>query len=762
MQAEIVVRYRPGGSTGMRRNRSAGAALYIGILILAACGGSERPAGVIHGPMRASEVIASEETVRTAAAIAIASPEDAARSKQILFGDLHVHSTYSIDAFMYSLPIFAGEGAHPPADACDFARYCSGLDFFSINDHAEGLTPDLWARTKQSIRQCNALAGDSGNPDLVAFMGWEWTQTGETPETHFGHKNVIFPGLAEDELPKRPISAVPVGDRTIPPRWLMDGGAALIRFAGLPEYADVISFMAEMTVIPDCEQGVNTRDLPLDCRESAETPGEFFHKLDEWGFESLVIPHGLAWGVHAPPGASLGVQLSRAQHDPEKQRLIEIWSGHGGSEEFRSDAAYRIDAIDDSICPNPTPGVLPCCWQAGEIMRKRCSDPSAAVCDERVEAAKQAALDAGMDPYRIFPDSKTEDWLDCDQCRDCFKPASILRPGQTAQYGAAITSFEDAEPQRFRWGFISSTDNHAARPATGYKQFDRRIMTDARGPSSQSVAERIRSWTSDDGDGIEEQGDAQMGRLAGLFDTERGASFLYPGGIVAAHSEGRDRTSIWEALMRREVYGTSGPRMLLWFDLVNAPNGAVPMGSEVEFSQTPLFRVRAVGARKQKPGCPQESLDALDSERLHGLCRNECYYPSDEHHLIHAIEVIRIRPQLHATEPIAPLIEDPWRRFECPPDPAGCVVEFRDDEHAASERDSVYYVRVLQEETPAINGANVRTRFDEAGNAVSIEPCFGGYRTPESDDCLAPVHERAWSSPIYVDHPALSSRKENS
>ena len=32
----------------------------------------------------------------------------------IYFGDLHVHTTFSQDAFMFSLPMLQGEGAHPP------------------------------------------------------------------------------------------------------------------------------------------------------------------------------------------------------------------------------------------------------------------------------------------------------------------------------------------------------------------------------------------------------------------------------------------------------------------------------------------------------------------------------------------------------------------------------------------------------------------------------------------------------------------------
>ena len=131
-----------------------------------------------------------------------------AHPKQVLFGDLHVHTTFSFDAFTFSLPMLGGEGAHPPADACDFARYCSSLDFWSINDHDFSITPRHWRETVDSIRQCNEVAGDPANPDMVAYLGWEWTQVGTTPEKHYGHKNVVLEHLDDARIPARPISAL--------------------------------------------------------------------------------------------------------------------------------------------------------------------------------------------------------------------------------------------------------------------------------------------------------------------------------------------------------------------------------------------------------------------------------------------------------------------------------------------------------------------------------------------------------------------------
>jgi hypothetical protein len=132
------------------------------------------------------------------------------------------------------------------------------------------------------------------------------------------------------------------------------------------------------------------------------------------------------------------------------------------------------------------------------------------------------------------------------------------------------------------------------------------------------------------------------------------------------------------------------------------------------------------------------------------LCLDECYHPGDLRRRIQRIEVVRIRKQQTPGEPVAELIEDPWRVFECSGEREGCRVSFVDPE-APGERETVYYVRALQEPTPAVNGDPMRCERDEQGRCVKARACSAaGPRFEPEDDCLSEVRERAWSSPIFV------------
>jgi hypothetical protein len=671
-------------------------------------------------------------------------------AKQILFGDLHVHTTISFDAFMLNLPIIGGQGAHTPADACDFARHCAALDFWSINDHAANIHPDDWRNTIESVRACNARAGSETDPDLVSFLGWEWTQAGLTPETHYGHKNVILPGLAEGEVPTRPIAASLGGTAAQPPNVLARGMMTL----GGGRFHDLARRWTAIDGLPECGAG-DVRDLPTECREVAPTPIELFRKLDEWNLPALVIPHGTAWGIYTPPTSSWDKQLVGAMHDPARQTLIEVYSGHGDSEAYRDWRALSFGPDGRPVCPPERADYLPMCRRAGQIIEQRClaAGEDEASCAGHAEEARQNAMRAGISPHATVAGASSEDWLDAGQCRGCEQPAFKFRPASSAQYIAALSAFDAmGKPmRRFRMGFIASSDIHSGRAGSGYKEVDRPAMTDAgQEHPTEGAAASFFLGPPEPPEDRSRTIEAARKKLTGLqlFEAERSQSFLYTGGLVAAHATGRDRASVWSALERREVYGTSGPRLLLWFDLLDPQTQevSIAMGGEIETDVAPTFRVRAVGSFVQKPGCPDQAISALGVDRTQQLCAGECYFPGDARHPITHVEVVRIQPQATPGEDVANLISDPWRRFACPADPAGCQVSFTDPDFAAGGRDALYYARAYEAPRPTINGGSLRCDYDAEGRCIESHPCAPG------DNCLSDYAARAWSSPIYVDH----------
>ncbi len=679
---------------------------------------------------------------RALPAAAVARRDVGPSGRQILFGDLHVHTTFSVDAFLRSLPLLQGEGVHPPADACDFARFCSGLDFFALTDHAESITPRHWAETKETVRQCNAVAGDAHSPDLVAFTGFEWTQVGLTPETHYGHKNVIFRDVDEDRLPARPIAAggtLAAALRNVS----LDANMYLIPildFSHRQAYLDFHTMRGEIAGTPVCPAGPAERALPAECLEVADTPRQLFDKLTDWGFPALVIPHGTTWGFYTPAGSDWKKQLAGPHNEPARQFLFEIYSGHGNSEEWRA-----WDGVTaGGTCPAPAPDYEPCCWRAGEIIRGRCGDAPAAECERRVRQAQANYLAAGPSGHLTVPGAAVEDWKDCGQCRDCFLPTYNMRPGGSAEFVLAHST----QP----WGFLASSDNHSARPGTGYKEYARRGMTEATGARDELWHERGMPARPPGPESLAVDPRHPMVNPWLAVDVERQASFFLTGGLVAVHADGRSRAAIWDALQRREVYGTSGPRILLWFDVVNAPGGRRPMGSEVTMTEAPRFEVRALGSLEELPGCPDEP-DGPAAARLARLCRGECHHPGDRRRAIVRIEVVRVRPRVSPDEPTAALVEDPWRTFPCEPVDGGCRVELDDPGYTAGARGVTYYVRAIEAPSAAVNGAGLRCERAPDGSCLRARPCYGDYRTAFDDDCLAPVEERAWSSPIFVRWP---------
>jgi len=118
--------------------------------------------------------------------------------------------------------------------------------------------------------------------------------------------------------------------------------------------------------------------------------------LDQWGYDALVIPHGTAWGLSNPPTADWAHELTPGIANDKRQSLVEVYSGHGNSEEYRSWREFTLGPDGRKHCPEPTRNYLPMCWQAGHLIRVRCEQAHLPKeeCDRREVEARQRELDA--------------------------------------------------------------------------------------------------------------------------------------------------------------------------------------------------------------------------------------------------------------------------------------------------------------------------------------------------------------------------------
>ena len=209
----------------------------------------------------------------------------------------------------------------------------------------------------------------------------------------------------------------------------------------------------------------------------------------------------------------------------------------------------------------------------------------------------------------------------------------------------------DERPQRFRFGFIASSDNHTARAGTGYKEIERRHFTDTRMAEVGTLVARDESRAS---------GGAPLGGLparnptpaVAFLENERGGSFYVTGGLVAVHAErlaiaifdlggARAQARPTERAVRASSSGS----------ISSTPNGPSagrrPMGSEVERAGTPRFRVRAAGSFEQRPGCPDVVGGGARTPRASrsSAAASATTRVSDRGGGSSAIEVVRILPQ---------------------------------------------------------------------------------------------------------------------
>jgi len=94
-------------------------------------------------------------------------------------------------------------------------------------------------------------------------------------------------------------------------------------------------------------------------------------------------------------------------------------------------------------------------------------------------------------------------------------------------------------------------------------------------------------------------------------------------------------------------------------------------------------------------------------------------------------------------------------RFDYPPGPDVCSVTFEDPDFSAQGRDSLYYVRAIQEPSQAVNGEPFTCEErNEQGRCQRYRNCeIGSQDNGQAlDHCPGMSKERARSSPIYVNY----------
>jgi hypothetical protein len=268
----------------------------------------------------------------------------------------------------------------------------------------------------------------------------------------------------------------------------------------------------------------------------------------------------------------------------------------------------------------------------------------------------------------------------------------------------------------FRFGLIGSTDTHFGTPG----------MVDE---------------------------DEYRGHAAGVVDARFGvppypdSSFFNPGGLAVLWAEENSRNSLFDAMRRREAYGTSGPRMVVRFfggweypDAIcdqaafaeKGYAGGVPMGADLPgppagHAGGPAFAVSALrdpGANGA-PSTPLQRIQIVKGWVVDGVGRERVYEVAGAPDGGASVDLATCTPEGPGFDTLCSVWRDP--EFD-PGAPA------------------FYYARVVE---------NPSCRWNTyACNAQGVE-CSDPSSVPsELEACCDPevpqtIQERAWTSPIW-------------
>lgn len=310
------------------------------------------------------------------------------------------------------------------------------------------------------------------------------------------------------------------------------------------------------------------------------------------------------------------------------------------------------------------------------------------------------------DKGQLGPVPKTPDMLPREYAREALKR------------GVAYETKLGVNP--FKFGLIGSTDSHTSLSTTTEDNFFGKVA--AVEPTSDSV-----------------RFDEVIGGIGGKPEVQQFARQTSASGLAGVWARENTREAIWDALARKEVFGTTGTRLKVrvfggWgfaaddldrsdFAKHGYDNG-VPMGgdlSDAPDGKAPTFLIRAIrdvdGADLDRIQIIKGWLDADGKmqEKVYDLAWSGDRTRRADGKLPLVGNTVNVEEATYANSIGAPALEAFWT----------------DPDFDPSER-AFYYVRVLEVPTPRW------TTYDAK---------FFGVKQPE--DVPASIQERAYTSPIW-------------
>ncbi len=716
-------------SSATRSPFSSIAGLVCAVLLLSACGQGGREA-------------LSSRDARPVAATAIACA-DFAPQRRPFFGDTHVHTSRSLDARQFQTRSTPDDAyRYAQGEAIGMAPYDDQgrptrsiqldrpLDFAAVTDHSEWLAETQVCFDPSSLQYndpyCQTIRGSEEDSLLVTIF------TGIPLVSDFLNSIGLNASLIDSAAYVAATFGVafPVGNRSssclYSPAQCEEIDRALWREAvdTAARHNQPCRFSTfagyEYTGIPQLNNKHrnvlfrNDQVIPSPISYyDADQETELWNALDAGcqardGCEVLTIPHNsnLGGGDMFEPGQSVYGNTYIAPYDAatsaQRRRmepLVEIYQHKGSSECLNgngtpfgsADELCEFEMIATEVCsggPDDSPDCAPACSRSPV-------------------------------PYGGFS-------------AFCVEPADYVR----GALRRGLVEEANTGENPFKFGLIASTDTHNSTPGE-VREYGWRGHVAA---NDDALSERIGRASAANNAAVE-----ALGSLADFSNLSRYSA----GGLAVLWAEQNTRDSLFDAMQRREAYGTSGPRIVArlfggWdypADLCERADfarqgyaGGSPMGGELPLAppgaQAPRFAVSALmdPGSDNELGVPLQRIQIIKGWKDGEQTFETVYEVAGDPDNGASVDLQSCQPQGAGFAQLCSVWQDP---------------QF-DPEQAA-----FYYARVVENPRCRWHRAQCNQALAEQGLScadVDAEHPLSGCCQSNLPDT---IQERAWTSPIW-------------